>query len=182
MTTPVTTTLRALTATTETLLSQRLRPIGITVPQMEFLAAFAENPGACGAEVARECHVTPQTGTSILGGLTRRGLIKSEWIPGTGRRLAVTVTPAGHRTLAKARAATQDVVGKLGALLGPESAARMQEAVGFFDECVAEARATPKPKARVERPRTATKAKATAKKAKPAKRTTAKKKVPAAAH
>jgi DNA-binding MarR family transcriptional regulator len=118
MTTPITTTLRALTADTEALLSARLRPLGITVAQLEFLAVFAAAPDCNGSEAARACHVTPQTGTSVMRGLVRRGLIETKHIPGGGRRLTIAVTPDGHRRLNKGRDAVKDVEKHLDALFG----------------------------------------------------------------
>lgn len=137
VTTPITTTLRALTADTETLLAARLRPLGITVPQLEFLTVYATQPDSCGADAARACHVTPQTGTSVLRGLTNRGLIKAKRIPGNGRRHVITVTPAGHKTLADARTATRDIEERLSALLGTEAAFRMQDATKVLETQVA---------------------------------------------
>lgn len=134
------TTLRALTADVENLLSTKLRPLDITVPQAEFLAVLADSPGSCGADVARELHITPQTGTSVLSGLTRRGLIRTEFIPGDGRRLTITVTPSGHETLANAWAATRDFVNALDELLGPETAGRMADATKALADKVAATR------------------------------------------
>lgn len=145
MTTPITTTLRALTADTETLLARSLRPFGITVPQLEFLAEFAATPGSCGADAAKACHVTPQTGTAVMRGLTRRGLVKAKHIPGNGRRHTVTVTPTGHATLAAVRDATRSVEELLDALLGARGVELLQTSSDALGVEVA-SRPVPKPR------------------------------------
>ncbi len=117
--TPITATLRAVAGDAAHLLREQLRPLHLTVPQMEFLAVFADRPGSSGADAARANHVTPQTGTTIIRSLAAAGLVTVAHAPGEGRRITVTVTTAGHELLAKARQATSDteaiVAGALGA-------------------------------------------------------------------
>ena len=162
MTTPITTTLRALTADTETLLSARLRPLGLTVPQLEFLAVFAADPDACGADASRACHVTPQTGTTVISSLTRKGLIRAESVPGTGRRHTVTVTAAGRQVLDEAHEAIADVTERLGTLLGPQAAVRLRNVSDAFGAQIAAGRKQPalRPKTTARAAKTSPKKKA----------------------
>jgi DNA-binding MarR family transcriptional regulator len=63
---------------------------------------IADTPGISGAELARRCLVTPQTMTTVLGNLTVKGLIERRTVPGQGRAMETTVTPAGKRLLGRA--------------------------------------------------------------------------------
>ena len=79
-----------------------LRPMGLTVPQYSALLVIADTPGISGAELARRCLVTPQTMTTVLGNLTVKGLIERRTVPGQGRAMETTITPAGKRLLGRA--------------------------------------------------------------------------------
>lgn len=123
--TPLTATLRALTNGTERLLADRLRHLDLTVPQMEFLAILAANPGHSGADAAKDAHVSPQAGTTILRNLTVKQLITVRHVPGKGRRNEITVTAHGKDVLGQAQEAIADVEKRLAALLGTEAASRL---------------------------------------------------------
>lgn len=130
---PLITTLRALTGDTERLLGARLRPLGLTAPQLQFLAYFAANPGHSGADAARDSHVSPQTGATILQNLTIKQLITVQHMAGGGRRNEVTVTTRGKDLLGQAQEAVADVEKRLAALLGTKAAARLNRAVATLE-------------------------------------------------
>src|SRR3954465_1461198 len=52
-----------------------VKPAGLTVPQYAALLFLHENAGISAAALARLCHVTPQTMTTILQNLEAGGLI-----------------------------------------------------------------------------------------------------------
>src|SRR5258708_5224900 len=79
-----------------------LRPMGLTVPQYSALLVIAETPGISGAELARQCLVTPQTMTTVLGNLTVKGLIERRTVPGQARAMETTITRSGKTLLAPA--------------------------------------------------------------------------------
>lgn len=116
------TTLRALTNNTERLLTERLRPVGITVPQLEFLTWIAAHPECSGADVADATHVSPQTGTTVLHNLAVKRLISIS--PGKGRRNRITVTADGAAAITQAQGAVAEVEKHLTAALGDKHAAR----------------------------------------------------------
>lgn len=119
-------TLRAVARDTSNLLGEQLRPVGLTVPQYEFLATLAANPDYSGAQAAHANHITPQTGTILLQNLTAQGLITAVWIKGTGRRHTITVTDAGHEVLAKANAIAEQVENKVAKRLGEIACRKLQ--------------------------------------------------------
>lgn len=124
MNTPITTTLRTLTADTDRLLADRLKPIGITVPQWQFLTVLAANPDHCGADLAEASHVTPQTGTTILQNLVTKRLITVQPATGQGRRNKITITSLGTETLGKAQEAVAEVETRLAGLLGTDASSQ----------------------------------------------------------
>jgi DNA-binding MarR family transcriptional regulator len=129
MNNPVTTTLRCLTGDVERLLADRLQPVGLTVPQMQFLADFAANPGHCGADASTACHVSPQTGTTIMQNLVAKRYITAKRLAGHGRRHQVTVTARGKEALARAVEAVADVEKQVTEILGPDVTNRLATAV-----------------------------------------------------
>jgi len=90
-----------------------LRPMGLTVPQYSALLVIAETPGISGAELARQCLVTPQTMTTVLGNLTVKGLIERRTVPGQGRAMETTITRTGKTLLARADKKVEEVEGLL---------------------------------------------------------------------
>lgn len=125
----ITTTLRVLAGDTERLLAERLRPVGLTVAQMQFLTVLAANPGHCGADVAGAVHVTPQTGTTVLRNLVSKRLITVRRVPGMGHRNRISVTARGKETLGRAQDAVADVDKRLAALLGAEARFRLADSI-----------------------------------------------------
>lgn len=120
--------LRALTSDTERILSDRLRPAGVTVPQLEFLSYIAANPKCCGADIAEAVHVSPQTGTTVLGNLVGKRLITVKPAP-KGRRNTITVTARGAAVITQAQNAVADVEKHLAAALGKDTARSLAGAV-----------------------------------------------------
>lgn len=127
MNSTVTADLRALTASIERQMRDRLQPVGLTVPQMELLAVLDADPAHNGTSAARAAHVSPQTGTAILHNLAVKQLITVKHVSGTGRRNTITVTDAGRKALTQAREAVADVNERLAVLLGPEVVARIAD-------------------------------------------------------
>lgn len=75
----------------------QLREFGLTLPQMRLLKAVEEQADVSSAELARRCHVTPQT---LQGMLTRA--TQAKWIvrgksARSARFVTATLTPAGEK-------------------------------------------------------------------------------------
>lgn len=123
----VTTTLRSLTGDVERILTDRLQPVGLTVPQMQFLAYFAAGTDRCGADAARDSHVSPQTGTTILQNLAAKKYIATK--AGHGRRNRITVTARGKEALSRAQDAVADVEKQVATLLGENTVTQIANAL-----------------------------------------------------
>ncbi len=85
------------------LLLRRLRqiPIGdeLTLSESSSLARLDRGGPATAAELARAEQISPQSMGATLGTLQGRGLIAKFADPNDGRRMILSVTPAGHEVL-----------------------------------------------------------------------------------
>lgn len=79
-----------------------LRPLGLTVPQYAALFLLAEQPGLSGAELARRALVTPQTMSTVLANLERKGLIERSTHPIHTRIVEIRLTRPGAEVLSAA--------------------------------------------------------------------------------
>jgi DNA-binding MarR family transcriptional regulator len=72
-----------------------VKPAGLTVPQYAALLCLVDNAGISAAALARLCHVTPQTMTTILHNLESAGLIARTPHPWHRNMLETRLTEAG---------------------------------------------------------------------------------------
>lgn len=86
-----------------TSLDHSLQPLGITTAQLRVLWAVEANPEASGAEVARNCALTPQSGQALLVRMEANGWILRRPSAASERVLVAELTANGRRLLAKAR-------------------------------------------------------------------------------
>jgi DNA-binding MarR family transcriptional regulator len=81
-----------------------VKPSGLTVPQYAALLFLDDNPGISAAALARLCHVTPQTMTTILQNLESAGLIVRTPHPWHRNVLETRLTEAGTAAFEQADA------------------------------------------------------------------------------
>lgn len=91
------------------LLDERLRPLGITTAQLQILFAVKGAAGSSGAQLARECFVTPQSIQTLLAQLEKAGLIVRQKAQGNERILTATITAAGERLAKKVERLSQEI-------------------------------------------------------------------------
>lgn len=96
----------------------------LTLAQYRVLV-FVDGVDRTASEVARLLEVSPSTLTSVVDGLSARGLVRRGSDPSDGRRVVLAITDSGRDRVA---AADRAVAAKLSALLrrlgrGPTSAA-----------------------------------------------------------
>lgn len=84
-------------------LDEELQPFGITTSQLRMLWAVEANPAASGAEVARSCSVTPQTGQATLAAMEANGWIRRRAREAGGRVLISEVTSTGRKVLERGK-------------------------------------------------------------------------------
>jgi DNA-binding MarR family transcriptional regulator len=80
-------------------MDERLRPEGVTTAQLVVLKAVQDEPGAFGAQLARACHVTPQSAQALLKSLEDGGWIIRTKDAVNDRILIAKLTPSGVKLL-----------------------------------------------------------------------------------
>src|SRR6516162_6064222 len=80
-------------------MDERLRPEGVTTAQLVVLKAVQDEPGAFGAQLARACHVTPQSAQALLKSLEEGGWIIRTKDTVNDRILIAKLTPSGVKLL-----------------------------------------------------------------------------------
>jgi DNA-binding MarR family transcriptional regulator len=81
---------------------ERLRPLGVTMAQLQVLTPLVDEPGMSGAQLARVRHVSPQTIHALLMATEERGWMRRSTHPENNRTLLATLTPQGRRICARA--------------------------------------------------------------------------------
>jgi len=102
-----------------------LREIGVSLVQWDALRAIERLPGASGHELAVATFQSDQAFGTLANRLVERGLIVRS--AGHGRRVAHTLTEAGHTALVEGR---QVSVGVLEELFAPLDDAQRTELLG----------------------------------------------------
>lgn len=94
-------------------MDEQLRPQGVTTAQLQVLFAIKREPGGSGAQLARSCHVTPQTAQMLLKHLEDGGWIKRGKDKVNDRILTAQLTPNGEELLKSAEKAARVIEKKL---------------------------------------------------------------------
>jgi MarR family transcriptional regulator, organic hydroperoxide resistance regulator len=80
-------------------MDEKLRPQGVTTAQLVVLKAVQNEPGAFGAQLARACHVTPQSAQALLKSLEDGGWIVRTKDTVNDRILIAKLTQSGVKLL-----------------------------------------------------------------------------------
>lgn len=80
-------------------LDEDLRPLGVTLAQLRVLHAIKSEATASGAQVARECSITPQTAHGLILRAEKNGwIVRQQDITNERRRIA-SLTATGEKLL-----------------------------------------------------------------------------------
>ena len=88
-------------------IDEALRPQGVTTAQLQVLYAIRKEPGTSGAQLARFCHMTPQSAQSLLKGLEKGGWIVRVKDKVNDRILVAQLTRSGEALLETAEKAAR---------------------------------------------------------------------------
>ena len=103
-----------------------LRPLGLTMPQMEILASLVLHDAPVRpSELAEVLLAERSTVSRNLAALRDRGWVEAAEISPTGRSMSFAVTPEGARVLTSARTAWSEAQASVVGSLGPETAATL---------------------------------------------------------
>jgi len=94
-------------------LDEQLRPQGITTAQLSLLHAIQHSPKSSGAQLARSCHITPQTIQTLIKRAEENGWIVRGKDKINDRILTASLTPAGEKLLKTADKAVKIVEARL---------------------------------------------------------------------
>lgn len=101
---------------------QSLRPLGVTLPQLEMLSTLTLVAGPIKpAELAQLTAVERSTMSRNLSVLQDKGWVATTETSATGRSMAVTITAEGSRQLAAARPAWEAAQREVSAALGADA-------------------------------------------------------------
>lgn len=109
-----------------------LGPLGLTLPQYSVLSVADAEPGLSGAELARDCMLTPQTTNEITSVLAGADLLERRPDPRDGRLRRMVVTDAGRDLLSRARPAVHAVEERMTASLSGADLAHLR---GWLTDC-----------------------------------------------
>jgi len=84
------------------------RELGVSGAQLFVLQRLAESPAASLNELAERTHTHQSSVSVVVAKLVARGLVRRSKAAGDGRRLELSVTPAGRRLASRAPHAAQD--------------------------------------------------------------------------
>ena len=114
-----------------------LRPLGLSLPQLEILAALTlYDESVRPATVAELLAVDRSTMSRNLAALQQRGWVHTTSTSSSGRSLAVAITPAGTDALASADHVWRETQRALLERLGPEAPAVLGSWLGTLDHDV----------------------------------------------
>ncbi|GGM32770.1 MarR family winged helix-turn-helix transcriptional regulator [Promicromonospora citrea] len=123
-------------------MDERLRPLGLSVPQYACLQALRDSPGITGSELARRVFVSRQSMNVLLQGLAGRGLVERSEQPGPRRERATVLTSAAAGLLDEARGAVAGVAGTMTDGLPADDVARLRALLAACRDALAGAPST----------------------------------------
>ncbi|HEV6951648.1 MAG TPA: MarR family transcriptional regulator [Promicromonospora sp.] len=126
-------------------MDERLRPLGLSVPQYACLQALRDSPGITGSELARRVFVSRQSMNVLLQGLAGRGLVERSDRPGPRRERATALTADAEGLLDSARDAVADVAGTMTAPLTGDDVARLRTLLAACRDALASPTAPGRP-------------------------------------
>lgn len=110
-------------------MEQRLRPIGLSVPQYACLQALHDTPGITGSELARRAFVSRQSMNVLLQGLERRGLVERSSAPGPRRERHTALTPFAEDLVGQARGEVADLADQMTSRIRTEDLHRLRQSL-----------------------------------------------------
>lgn len=107
-------------------MDEKLRPLGLSIPQYACMHALLEAPGISAAELARRAFVSRQSMNVMLQGLERRGLVERPSVPSARRERVATLTKEAEVLVERARAEVAEVTDAMTSGLSAADAERLE--------------------------------------------------------
>src|SRR5579863_10596828 len=93
-------------------IADRLRHLGVSVPQCDVLTTLTEREGISQQELAQRLYVTKGNISGLLDRLERLGLVERRATPGDRRQYAIALTEAGRAKAQAAIAIQLDIIAR----------------------------------------------------------------------
>ncbi len=104
-------------------MTQRIKSLGLSIPQFDLLSTLTEREGISQSELAERLYVTKGNVSGLVDRLVQAGLVERRAIAGDRRSYAMHLTPEGRRLAEAGIAAQRDFVAQtLGKLPGDDLA------------------------------------------------------------
>jgi DNA-binding MarR family transcriptional regulator len=115
------------------LMDEELRPFGATTAQIRLLQAIRTAPGSSGAQLARQCAVTPQSAQVLIAKAEESGWIIRSKDTLNERIVTASLTPSGEKLLKVAERAIRSLEAKAWHDVSPEM---LKKLVKVFEQCL----------------------------------------------
>lgn len=115
-----------------TLMDEKLRPYGATTAQIRLLLAIRSAPGSSGAQLARQCEVTPQSAQSLIEKAELAGWITRGKVSVNERIITASLTPAGEKLLNVADRFIRNIEAQTWQGIPPR---KLQSLIEIFETC-----------------------------------------------
>jgi MarR family transcriptional regulator, organic hydroperoxide resistance regulator len=115
------------------LMDEKLRPHGVTTAQIRLLLAIRSAPGSSGAQLARQCEVTPQSAQALLEKAEESGWITRNKDSVNERIVTASLTPAGEKLLKVAERSIRSLEAKTWKDVSPQT---LKKLVKVFERCL----------------------------------------------
>lgn len=114
-------------------LDEQLRPHGATSAQLRLLWAIRKAPGSSGAQLARECEMTPQAAQTLIERAEEAGWILRGKDSINERIVTASLTSAGEHLLRTADSLVSDIEDKLWKGIRPGA---IDELIELLEHCI----------------------------------------------
>jgi MarR family transcriptional regulator, organic hydroperoxide resistance regulator len=114
-------------------LDEELRPFGATTAQIRLLWAIRNAPGSSGAQLSRECDVTPQTTQALIQRAEEAGWIERGKDSVNDRIVTATLTAEGERLLGMADRIVRGIEAKLWKGIRPSA---IDDLIVILEQCL----------------------------------------------
>jgi MarR family transcriptional regulator, organic hydroperoxide resistance regulator len=115
------------------LMDEKLRPYGVTTAQIRLLSALRAAPGSSGAQLARQCEVTPQSAQALIQRAEESGWIVRGKDRVNDRIVTASLTPAGEELLTIADRLLASIEAKLWQKIPPTA---IDELTEVLEKCL----------------------------------------------
>ena len=115
------------------LMDEKLRPYGVTTAQIRLLLAIRSAPGSSGAQLARQCEVTPQSAQVLIEKAEESGWIARSKDSTNERIVTASLTPEGERLLKVAERFIRNLEARAWRDVSPRS---LEKLVKVFEQCL----------------------------------------------